>query len=165
MDDGFFPSVFIRHNRPLRATLIDDQAWFVTADLARLMGQYNEQRFRRRLDEDQWRESFIRTQAGNEIPVELISECAVYALLVYFPHPEQRMLRQWISRTVVPALRSEFDDRHDSPRRSQLPWETRQISVLEWQSKLWLDIEELSRWGDPSRGRPVQRFLSRIGVR
>jgi prophage antirepressor-like protein len=165
MDDGFFPSVFIRHNRPLRATLIDDQAWFVNSDLARLMGQYNEQRFRRRLDEDQWRESFIRTQGGGEIPVELISECGVYALLVYFPHPEQRVLRQWISRTVVPALRSEFDSCSEAPKRSELFWDARQISVLEWQSKVWLDIDELPRWTDPTRGKPMQRFLSRLGAR
>ncbi|MCP8466351.1 BRO family protein [Pseudomonas sp. ZM23] len=165
MDDGFFPSVFIRNNRPLRATLIDDQAWFVTSDFARLMGQYNEQRFRRRLDEDQWRESFIRAQSGNEIPVELISECAIYALLVYFPHPEQRALRQWISRTVVPALRSEFDSRSESPRRTQLRWEARRINVLEWQNKLWLDIDELPRWTYASRSNPVKRLLSGIGVR
>jgi len=36
---------------------------------------------------------------------------------------------------------------------------------LEWQSKLWLDIDELPRWADPNRGRPMQRFLSKLGVR
>ncbi|WP_178119552.1 BRO family protein [Pseudomonas sp. SCB32] len=165
MGDGFFPSVFTRHKRPLRATLIDDQAWFVLSDFARLMGQFNEQRFRRRLDEDQWRESFIRTRSGTDIPVELISECAVYALLIYYPHPEHRAIRNWISRTVVPALRSEFDRQVESPKHTQLHWEARPIGVLEWQNTLWLNVDELPRWIASSRPRPLQRLLSRLGVR
>ena len=35
MHDAYTATTFLRHNRPLRGLLIDDQPWFVAHDLAR----------------------------------------------------------------------------------------------------------------------------------
>ncbi|MDH1011760.1 BRO family protein [Pseudomonas nicosulfuronedens] len=139
-DDGLIPTPFIRYNRPLRALLIEQQAWFVASDLGKLLSYKIGAPFLTRLDSDQLRHERL---AGKPEPELLVSESGLYALLlVYCYHPENRSLRQWLSNEVVPALRDRcnLDTRLPRRRMQQLLGES--LPVMDWQGNLWL------RWRD-----------------
>jgi prophage antirepressor-like protein len=137
------PTLFFRHKRRLRALLIEGQPWFVVHDLARLMNASLEERIGRNLDTDQVCRRFILDDQGLVEELELVSESGLYASLIYFHHPENRCIRQWITLTVVPSLRAVSNAATEKPRRRLLRWERQQLSVLDWQGQVWVPMPEL----------------------
>jgi prophage antirepressor-like protein len=95
MDAIYEPLVFTRHKLPLRALIIERQTWFCTRDPGRLRGRYFENRITRKLDEDQRRTVHLCCK-GEVKEVQMVSEYAVYALLIYHHHPANSQLRQWL---------------------------------------------------------------------
>jgi len=105
--DYLEPTVFIRHHRMLRAVMIGAQAWFPLSDLARLMGKRLDERSTLKLDADQSRTAWLQTHQQWERCL-LLSESAVFAMLVHHYVPENRALRQWLVQDVLPALRNRY---------------------------------------------------------
>lgn len=140
-----YPRIFIRHRRQLRAFLLDDQAWFSVRDLGRLMHHMLEERVRNNLDADQWQWAWFLDADGELEHGLLISESAVYAALIHYYHPENRCIRHWLTHEVVLTLRSEYRGDLAQPRRRQLTSEGHQVSVLEWQGRLWVPYADLPR--------------------
>ncbi|QJP12120.1 phage antirepressor [Pseudomonas multiresinivorans] len=139
----FIPTTFYRHKRRLRALLIEGQPWFVVHDLAKLMQAFLEERVGNNLDADQVCRRMILNDHGLAEELELISESGLYASLIYFYHPENRCIRQWITQTVVPSLRADEQTPDEQPRRRLLRWERQQLSVLDWQGQVWVPLPEL----------------------
>lgn len=139
----FIPTTFYRHKRRLRALLIEGQPWFVVHDLAKLMHTFLEERVGKNLDADQVRRVTILGEYEPAEAVELVSESGLYASLIYFYHPENRCIRQWITQTVVPSLRADGQTPDEQPRRRLLRWERQQLSVLDWQGQVWVPLPEL----------------------
>ncbi|MCP1647176.1 BRO-N domain-containing protein [Pseudomonas nitroreducens] len=137
------PTLFYRHKRRLRALLIEGQPWFVVHDLAKLMHAFLEERVGNNLDADQVCRRMILNDHGLAEELELISESGLYASLIYFYHPENRCIRQWITQTVVPSLRANEQTLDEQPRRRLLRWERQQLSVLDWQGQVWVPLPEL----------------------
>ncbi|MDF3932389.1 BRO-N domain-containing protein [Pseudomonas citronellolis] len=138
-EEVLIPTLFTRHKRQLRALLLEDQCWFCARDLGRLMGVASlEERVLRNLDDDQHRRAWLRDGNGEYDDELLLSESAVYATLIHFFHPENRCIRQWLTREVIPALRDSH--RHDTrqPRRETLHGPTQALTVLHWQGLLWV---------------------------
>jgi prophage antirepressor-like protein len=141
---AFAPTLFYRHKRRLRALLIESQPWFVVRDMARLMNSaFLEERAARNLDDDQLYRLMVQGDHGLAEEMELISESGLYASLIYFHHPENRCIRQWITLTVVPSLRAGGDAATEKPRRRVLHWERQQLSVLDWQGQVWVPLPAL----------------------
>ena len=110
MDATYEPLVFTRHQLHLHALIIEGQAWFCARDLGRLVGMFLENRITRKLDSDQRRT--VRLICYGEVKeVQMISESAVYALLIYHHHPANSQLRQWLTYEVMPIL-NEAPSRH-----------------------------------------------------
>lgn len=142
-EDGLIPSSFLRHRRQLRALLIEEQPWFVVHDLAKLLNRPITEHTVHKLDADQYRREPLAGEHGQEL---LVSESGVYALLmIYYYHPENRGLRQWLSNEVVPVLRDERKLDLRLPRRRMEQVQGQPLSVLDWQGRLWV------RWGDAVR--------------
>lgn len=139
----FIPTTFYRHKRRLRALLIEGQPWFVVHDLAKLMHAFLEERVGKNLDADQVCRVTILGEYEPAETVELVSESGLYASLIYFYHPENRCIRQWITQTVVPSLRANERASDERPRRRLLRWERQQLSVLDWQGQVWVPLPEL----------------------
>ncbi|MBB4862807.1 prophage antirepressor-like protein [Pseudomonas nitritireducens] len=138
------PTLFFRHKRRLRALLIEGQPWFVVRDMARLMNcAFLEEHAYRNLDADQLCRLMVQGDHGVVEEMELISESGLYASLIYFHHPENRCIRQWITQTVVPSLRAQIEPVTEQPRRRLLRWERQQLSVLDWQGQVWVPLPEL----------------------
>jgi len=147
------PTTFIRHRRQLRAFLLDDEPWFSASDLGRLVNRPLHERLHNSLDPDQLRTCWIRESDGQYDKSLLVNESGAYAALIFYYHPENRSVRHWINRQVVPALRSE---EHPAlrPRESQLCWSDQHLGVLEWHGRLWVPFEELPRIGRLERPEP-----------
>lgn len=145
-NDVHTPSVFMRHQRPLRALMLDDQPWFVARDLGTLMDCKAEHFVMNRVDADLRRQVLLQTHRGEEA-TWLINEAGFFVLLTRFRHPENRSLRQWLTNEVIPTLRGPtLPAQH--PRRSVLRWESRDIALLEWNDQLWVrysDVPQLLR--------------------
>ncbi|MDE3736195.1 MULTISPECIES: BRO family protein [Pseudomonas] len=99
------PQVFRRHRRPLRAFLIGHEAWFSARDLRRLLNTDINDRLIGRLCPDQHRRVLLKNGSSLFNEETVISESGLHALLwMYCYHPENRLLRRWVSQEVVRGL-------------------------------------------------------------
>ena len=103
MSEPLIPTLFTRHNIYLHALLVENQAWFCAHDLGRLMGKFLDERMSRKLDADQRQLMFVYAHGAAEERL-MVSQSGVYALVVYHYCPEYRLLREWLTHQVVPAL-------------------------------------------------------------
>ncbi|MDH1007236.1 Bro-N domain-containing protein [Pseudomonas nicosulfuronedens] len=142
-NNGLSFHTFQRYDRFLRGLMIDRQAWFPARDLARLTNSDVSGRTTRKLDPDQYRWERLVGSREDEL---LVSESGLYTLLlVYFYHPENRNLRQWLSNDVVPVLRDAQLPTGSFPRHALREVQGYPLAVLEWQGSVWL------RFGDAAR--------------
>ena len=143
MSDLFSVTVFTRHNLPLHALLLENQPWFCARDIGRLMGFHLSERMVNKLDKDQHRTLWIEYYRQPEKQL-MLSESGVYALLVYHYAPGNRLLREWITHQVVPALRdAEQSDNSDRPMLSLLDWPEMSLSLLHWQDEPWIRLRDM----------------------
>lgn len=141
-EEVLIPTEFIRHKRLLRAVLLEDQCWFCAHDLGRLIASpFLAERVERNLDEDQVRRAWMQDGSGNYIDELLLSESGVYAALIYYFHPENRSVRQWLSQHVIPTLRDQHRAGLGEPRRETLRAATQTLSVLKWQGVTWVPFQ------------------------
>lgn len=149
-EELLIPTEFIRHKRLLRAVLLEDQCWFCAHDLGRLIGSPRMiERVERNLDEDQVRHAWMQDGSGDYIDELLISESGTYAALIYYFHPENRSVRQWLSLHVIPTLRDQHRAGLGEPRRETLRAATQTLSVLKWQGVTWVPYQ---LWPELSAG-------------
>ena len=143
MTDPFSPTIFTRHNLSLHALLLENQPWFCARDVGRLMGVHLNDRVVSKLDEDQRHTLSIRYHGQPEQRL-MLSESGVYALLVYHYAPGNRLLREWLTHQVVPALRDALpSDNADRPMLSLLDWPEMSLSLLHWQDEGWIRLRDM----------------------
>lgn len=139
------PTLFLRHNRPLRVLLLESQIWFCARDLGRLMGCPLHERRVLRLDEDQ-RRTVALASHGDSVEEMMVSESAVYCLLAKNFHAENRSLRRWISNEVVAPMRDgALPVDCSQPSLSFLQWPELSVSLLHWQSEPWIRLRDMPR--------------------
>ena len=74
----------------------------------------------------------------------MISESGAYALLVYHYAPGHRLLREWLTHQVVPALRDAGRSKNaDRPMLSLLDWPEMSLSLLHWQDEGWIRLRDM----------------------
>ncbi|WP_212626751.1 Bro-N domain-containing protein [Pseudomonas sp. PP3] len=141
--DPYIPTTFTRHNLYLHALLLEDQPWFCARDIGRLMGVHLSDRIVSKLDKDQRRVLWIEYFRRPEKQL-MLSESGVYALLVYHYVPGNRLLREWLTHQVVPALRdAEQTENLDRPLLSLLDWPEMSLSMLHWQDEGWIRLRDM----------------------
>ena len=143
MSDSHNPTLFTRHNLSLHALLLENQPWFCARDIGRLMGVHLSERMVNKLDKDQRRVLWIEYFRQPEKQL-MLSESGVYALLVYHYVPGNRLLREWLTHQVVPALRdAEHLGHSDRPMLSLLDWPEMSLSLLHWQNEGWIRLRDM----------------------
>lgn len=143
MHDTYPALTFLRHNRPLRALMLDNQPWFVAVDFARLLGIQHPQTLHRRVGSDHARRVVLACSSSFEEPVDVISEAGLYKALVRFGHPENAHLERWLNREVIPTLRDAHAANGNAPRRVLLRWQGMRVVMLNWQGELWVPLEDM----------------------
>ncbi|WP_433736775.1 BRO-N domain-containing protein [Pseudomonas putida] len=155
VQESFSPTIFTRHNLPLHALLLENQVWFCARDVGRLMGVHLSDRTVSKLDKDQrhicWIEYFRKSEQQL-----MLSESGVYALLVYHYIPGNRLLREWLTHQVVPALRdAKSPGNSDRPMLSVLDWPEMSLSLLHWQDEGWIRLRDMPFWLNDQTQRQV----------
>ncbi|GLU39778.1 BRO family protein [Pseudomonas sp. NBRC 100443] len=141
MHDEYTPTFFTRHGRPLRTVMIDNQPWFASYDLARLLGIRHPHTFQHRVLPHETRRIRLQYETGSEEAVDVLSEAGLYKALVRFGHPESQHLDTWLTREVIPHLRDQHSLSNAAPKRIVMSWQARQLVLLEWQGELWVALE------------------------
>ena len=143
MTDPFSVTIFTRHNLALHALLLENQPWFCARDLGRLMGFHLNDRVVSKLDEDQ-RHTLLIDHNGQPEKRLMVSESGAYALLIYHYAPGHRLLREWLTHQVVPALRDARPLRMvERPTLSVLDWPQMSLGMLHWQNEPWIRLRDM----------------------
>ncbi|MCU1759896.1 Bro-N domain-containing protein [Pseudomonas sp. 14P_8.1_Bac3] len=143
MLDPFIPTVFTRHNLALHALLLDNQSWFCARGLGRLMGFHLSDRVVGKQDENQ-RHMLLIDYHGQPEKRLMLSESGAYALLVYHYAPGNRLLREWLTHQVVPALRDARPSQSvERPTLSVLDWPKMSLCMLHWQDEPWIRLRDM----------------------
>lgn len=145
-------TTFLRHDRPLRAVLLDNQPWFVACELARLMGLNYPHSLAHRMERHEVRQIQLLHPGGNQESVEVISEPALYKAFARHSHPENRTLARWLNESVIPQLRDQAPTHPEHPRRQFMSWRRQRVTVLSWQGELWVPLQQLPTFSDAAEG-------------
>lgn len=143
MHEAFTPITLLRYTRPLRGVMIDSQPWISAFDFARLIGHKHHQRLYDQMDPDQRQTLRFIYATGNQEDVPAISQSAAYRTLCRYHRPEHRSLRYWLDHEFFPTLRDAETLAPSQPRRVLMKWNGVRQSLLEWQGRLWVPLEEL----------------------
>ena len=88
----------------VRTVTIDDEPWFVAADVCRALEIGNSRMATERLDDDEKGVSLIDTPGGQQ-ELTIINEPGLYSLVLGSRKPEAKAFKRWITHDVIPALR------------------------------------------------------------
>lgn len=96
------------HFGQLRTVMINNQPWFVAADVCRALEIDDTGRAVGRLDPDESTRIEIAHPQNplKTLEVLAVSEPGLYSLVLGSRKPEARMFKRWITHDVIPAIRS-----------------------------------------------------------
>ena len=86
----------------VRVTIIDDETWFVAADVCAALGITTEQI--RRLDDDERSLRLTQTSGGKK-KMSIINESGLYSLTLGSRKPEAKRFKKWVTSEVLPLIR------------------------------------------------------------
>lgn len=101
--------------REVRTMLIDDQPWFVAADVCQALAVRNNRDALSRLDEDEKGVATTDTLGGSQA-VGIINESGLYSLILTSRKTEAKRFKKWITAEVLPAIRR-TGQYHDSSNK------------------------------------------------
>jgi anti-repressor protein len=96
--------LFEFHHRAVRVLIIDNEPWFVLADLCRVLDIRNGRDVAARLADDQKGVAQIDTPGGPQ-QMTIVSESGMYELVIRSDKPDAVTFRRWITGRVLPAIR------------------------------------------------------------
>lgn len=102
-------------SREVRTMLIDDQPWFVAADVCQALAVRNNRDALSRLDEDEKGVATTDTLGGSQA-VGIINESGLYSLILTSRKPEAKRFKKWVTAEVLPAIRR-TGQYHDSSNK------------------------------------------------
>ena len=93
----------------VRTTLVNNEPWFVVADVCKALELGNTTRAVSRLDDDE-RMTFTTMkghsgQRGGAQSLIVISEAGLYSLILTSRKPEAKAFKRWITHEVIPSIR------------------------------------------------------------
>ena len=88
----------------VRTVTIDDEPWFVAADVCRALEIGNSRMATERLDDDEKGVSLIDTPGGQQ-ELTVINGPGLYSLVLGSRKPEAKAFKRWITHEVIPAIR------------------------------------------------------------
>lgn len=101
-------------SREVRTLLIDDQPWFVAADVCQALAIRNNRDAIARLDDDERGVATTDTPSGQQ-EMGVINESGLYSLILTSRKAEAKIFKKWITAEVLPAIRKHgsYADMHN----------------------------------------------------
>lgn len=127
-------SAFPVTGQPIRVVMIDEEPWFATADVCRILGRGNASEAARSLHREQTQTLDMRTVClsstdgyqetegrkgygrGNQT-LNLVSESGLYTLVMRSRKPAAKPFQQWVTAELLPSLRRGDTDLGEQRRR------------------------------------------------
>ena len=88
----------------VRTVLIDDQPWFVAADVCQALAIRNNRDAIARLDDDERGVATTDTPSGQQ-DMGVINESGLYSLILTSRKAEAKRFKKWVTAEVLPAIR------------------------------------------------------------
>lgn len=98
------PSVFSFKSSEVRTVVVNDEPWFVAADVCAVLGMKNHREAIRHLDEDE-KGVISNDTLGGAQKISIINESGLYALVLRSRKPEAKPFIKWVTKEVLPAIR------------------------------------------------------------
>lgn len=97
--------------REVRTLLIDDQPWFVAADVSAALEYRIASDMTRNLDDDEKGTQIVRTPGGDQ-EMLVINESGLYSAILRSRKAEAKRFKKWVTAEVLPAIRKHgrYDD-------------------------------------------------------
>ena len=89
----------------IRASVIDEEPWFVAKDVCDILGLGRQQDSTRYLDDDEKRGCLVNTPSGEQRMV-CVSEPGLYKLIMRSRKPEAHSFQRWVTHEILPAIRA-----------------------------------------------------------
>lgn len=102
--EGFDAAAHNFEGRELRHLLIDDEPWFVAADVARALGYRDANTLTRRIDPDDKGTRSVRTPGGRQELI-VLSEAGLYVAILGSQVADALRFKRWVTHTVLPSIR------------------------------------------------------------
>jgi prophage antirepressor-like protein len=90
--------------REVRTLLIDDQPWFVAADVSAALKYRIAGDMTRNLDDDEKGTQIVRTPGGDQ-EMLVINESGLYSAILRSRKAEAKRFKKWVTAEVLPAIR------------------------------------------------------------
>ncbi len=89
------------YNHEVRTIMIDDEPWFVVADIAKVLNATNASDLANLVDtEDKSRQSL-----GSGSPKNIVNESGLFTILLRSNNPQAKPFRRWVTSEVLPTIR------------------------------------------------------------
>lgn len=103
--------------REVRTLLVDDQPWFVVADVSAALEYSVPSAMTRHLDEDEKGVSIVHTPGGDQ-EMLVINESGLYSAILRSRKAEAKRFKKWVTAEVLPTIRK--TGRYESPKPATL---------------------------------------------
>ena len=89
----------------IHVVMIDDEPWFVAADVCRALEIWNPSQALTRLDDDE-KNTLILNEGNRGNPnVTVVNEPGLYTLVLSSRKPEAKKFKRWVTHEVLPSIR------------------------------------------------------------
>jgi len=91
----------------IRVVELDGQPWWVLSDVCKCLGLSNPTIVAQKLDEDEKLKVDPKSNLGSRsnVPITVITESGLYAVILRSDKPNAREFRKWITSKVLPSIR------------------------------------------------------------
>lgn len=97
------PFVFPATSQQVRTVVIDDEPWFVAADVAAVLELGNVHSSLSALDEDEKGLHSMETPRGQQ-EFATVSEPGLYSLILRSRKPQAKAFRRWVTHELLPSI-------------------------------------------------------------
>ena len=88
----------------VRTAIINNEPWFVLADVCKILGIGNSRMVSDRLDEDELM-SVKLTSGGQRRNMTVVNESGLYAVILRSNKPQAHGFRKWVTADILPTIR------------------------------------------------------------
>ena len=88
----------------VRTAIINNEPWFVLADVCKILGIGNSRMVSERLDEDELM-SVKLTSGGQRRIMTVVNESGLYAVILRSNKPQAHGFRKWVTADILPTIR------------------------------------------------------------
>lgn len=111
--------VFKYEGTPVRNVMIEEECWWVLADVCRVLGLGNPTKVSNRLDDDEKNTLTLREGNKGNPNMTVINESGLYNVILRSDKPKAKEFKRWVTHEVLPAIHKHgayaVDDLLDNP--------------------------------------------------